>query len=63
MTGIRQGQQLELFQNISVTAVAVPHDVYRADANGNEKALGYVFNMGDTTILHCGDASCNRPSC
>lgn len=43
VTGIRQGQQLELFQNISVTAVAVPHDVYRADANGNEKALGYVF--------------------
>ena len=47
---------MELFQNISVTAVAVPHDVYRADANGNEKALGYVFYMGDTTILHCGDA-------
>ena len=56
VTGIRQGQQLELFQNISVTAVAVPHDVYRADANGNEKALGYVFYMGDITILHCGDA-------
>ena len=45
-----------MFQNISVTAVAVPHDVYRADANGNEKALGYVFYMGDITILHCGDA-------
>lgn len=22
----------------------------------NEKALGYVFYMGDITILHCGDA-------
>ena len=37
VTGIRQGQQLELFQNISVTAVAVPHDVYRADANGKDR--------------------------
>ena len=62
VTGIRQGQQLELFQNISVTAVAVPHDVYRADANGNEKHLA-MFLYGryyDSSLRRC---SCNRPSC
>ena len=55
VTGIRQGQQLELFQNISVTAVAVPHDVYRADANGNEKHLA-MFLYGryyDSSLRRC----------
>ena len=56
VTGLRQGQNLKLFPEISVTAVAVPHDVYRTDAAGNEKALGYVIHMGDTTIFHSGDA-------
>ena len=53
VTGIRQGQQLELFQNISVTAVAVPHDVYRVDANGNEKALGDHRNLATANFLSC----------
>lgn len=56
VTGIKQYQHLELFPKISVTAVAVPHDIYCADVKGNEKALGYVFYMGDMAIFHCGDA-------
>ena len=56
VTGLRQRQTMELFPDISVHAVAVPHDVYRTDAAGNEKALGYAFSLGDTTIFHCGDA-------
>lgn len=56
VVGLRQDQQLTLFPDISVTTVAVPHDSYQTDSSGNEKALGYAFHCGDTTILHCGDA-------
>ena len=56
VTGLRQGESRDLFPEISVTAVAVPHDVYRTDAAGNEKALGYAFHLGKITVFHCGDA-------
>lgn len=56
VVGLRQDQHLSLFSDISVTTVAVPHDVYRTDTLGNEKALGYAFHCGDAIIFHCGDA-------
>lgn len=53
--GIRQQECIKLREGCQVTAVAAPHDHYAADEEGNEKALGYVFDFGEKKIFHAGD--------
>lgn len=52
---LRQGDTVPVADGICVTAVAAAHDQYRADANGNEKALGYLFRCGPLNLFHAGD--------
>ena len=55
IVALRAGDTLALGEGASVAVVPAAHEQRRADAEGNDLYLGYVFKLGDRTVYHPGD--------
>ena len=55
MITVRAGDQLPLGPDASVAVVPAAHEERKADADGNDFYLGYVFKLGRRTVYHPGD--------
>ncbi|RZT01050.1 MBL fold metallo-hydrolase [Cuneatibacter caecimuris] len=53
--GARQDEEIVLKGGIRLLPLAVPHDSYAWDEEGNSLALGYVFYCGEIVLFHGGD--------
>ncbi|MDR0555196.1 MAG: MBL fold metallo-hydrolase [Treponema sp.] len=53
--GAREGETLDLAQNLSLIPVAAAHTDYEQDENGDYTCLGYVFKAGKLQVYHAGD--------
>ena len=55
VAGARQGEWMEILGPVKTLPVAVPHDSYAWDEEGNSLALGYVWKIGPYLVFHGGD--------
>ncbi len=63
VTFLRQGEKKQfetsdediVERRFTVNVIAQPHDQYKSDEFGNEKALGYIFDLNDVKVYHAGD--------
>lgn len=53
--GIRQGENMELAERVSVKGIATAHESYQCDSAGNSITLGYVLSFNGIRLFHSGD--------
>ncbi|WP_320128846.1 MBL fold metallo-hydrolase [uncultured Sphaerochaeta sp.] len=53
---VRQEEKLVLSSTCSLEAVAVAHENYVFDEQGNSQFLGFLFDFGSIRLFHSGDA-------
>jgi L-ascorbate metabolism protein UlaG (beta-lactamase superfamily) len=54
---INAGERVQLAAHLWLRAIPAAHEELRTDAQGNHHFLGYVLELGDTTIYHSGDCA------